>query len=270
MSSAGAEALLRVEGLSLAFAGLVALDDVSFEVRPGELFAIIGPNGAGKTSIFNCLCGVYRPAAGRITFDGRDLLRLRRHEIAAAGIARTFQNVELFPHLTVVDNLMLGRHHLMRTGVLAGAAFVGPARREEVLHRAHVERIVEFLEIEAIRDQTVATLPYGKQKRVELGRALAMEPKLLLLDEPVSGMNLEETEDMARFILDIKEELGIAQVLVDHDMGMVMDIADRIMALDFGRRIAEGTPREIQDDPEVVRAYLGEDTFRVPAEVTPR
>ena len=270
MSSASGEPLLRVDGLSLAFAGLVALDDVSFEVRPGELFAIIGPNGAGKTSIFNCLCGVYRPAAGRITFDGRDLLRLRRHEIAAAGIARTFQNVELFPHLTVVDNLMLGRHHLMRTGVLAGAAFVGPARREEVRHRAHVERIVEFLEIEAIRDQTVATLPFGKQKRVELGRALAMEPKLLLLDEPVSGMNLEETEDMARFILDIKEELGIAQLLVDHDMGMVMDIADRIMALDFGRRIAEGTPREIQDDPEVVRAYLGEDTFAIPAEVTPR
>ena len=270
MSSASGEPLLRVDGLSLAFAGLVALDDVSFEVRPGELFAIIGPNGAGKTSIFNCLCGVYRPAAGRITFDGRDLLRLRRHEIAAAGIARTFQNVELFPNLTVVDNLMLGRHHLMRTGVLAGAAFVGPARREEVRHRAHVERIVEFLEIEAIRDQTVATLPFGKQKRVELGRALAMEPKLLLLDEPVSGMNLEETEDMARFILDIKEELGIAQLLVDHDMGMVMDIADRIMALDFGRRIAEGTPREIQDDPEVVRAYLGEDTFAIPAEVTPR
>ena len=270
MSSANSAPLLRVEGLRLAFAGLVALDDVSFEVRPGELFAIIGPNGAGKTSIFNCLCGVYRPAAGRITFDGRDLLRLRRHEIAPAGIARTFQNVELFPGLTVIDNLMLGRHHLMRTGVLAGAAFAGPARREEVLHRAHVEHIVEFLEIEAIRDQPVGTLPYGKQKRVELGRALAMEPKLLLLDEPVSGMNLEETEDMARFILDIKEELGIAQVLVDHDMGMVMDIADRIMALDFGRRIAEGTPREIQDDPEVVRAYLGADTFAMPAEVTAR
>lgn len=269
MSSAGGEPLLRVEGLRLAFAGLVALDDVSFEVRPGELFAIIGPNGAGKTSIFNCLCRVYRPAAGRITFDGRDLLRLRRHEIAAAGIARTFQNVELFPHLTVVDNLMLGRHHLMRTGVLAGAAFVGPARREEVLHRAAVERIVEFLEIEAIRDQIVATLPYGKQKRVELGRALAMEPKLLLLDEPVSGMNLEETEDMARFILDIREELGIAQLLVDHDMGMVMDIADRIMALDFGRRIALGTPREIQDDPKVVRAYLGDGSFAIPAGVTP-
>ena len=252
-------ALLQVERLSLAFAGLVALDDVSFTVRPGELFAIIGPNGAGKTSIFNCLSGVYKPRAGHLTFDGHDLLRLPPHEIAAAGIARTFQNVELFPRLTVVDNLMLGRHHLMRTGVLAGAAFVGPALREEVRHRAAIERIVEFLEIEAIRDQVVATLPFGKQKRVELGRALAMEPKLLLLDEPVTGMNLEETEDMARFILDIKEELGIAQVLVDHDMGMVMDIADRIMALDFGKRIAEGTPREIQRDPLVIRAYLGDD-----------
>jgi branched-chain amino acid transport system ATP-binding protein len=268
VSSGGPAPLLRVEGIRLAFAGLVALDDVSFEVLPGELFAIIGPNGAGKTSIFNCLCRVYRPSAGRITFDGRDLLSLRRHEIAPAGIARTFQNVELFPQLSVVDNLMLGRHHLMRTGVLAGAAFVGPARREEVRHRAHVEQIVEFLEIEAIRDQRVGTLPYGKQKRVELGRALAMEPKLLLLDEPVSGMNLEETEDMARFILDIKEELGIAQLLVDHDMGMVMDIADRILALDFGKRIALGTPREIQDDPEVVRAYLGADTFAMPAEVS--
>jgi branched-chain amino acid transport system ATP-binding protein len=267
VSSGGPAPLLRVEGIRLAFAGLVALDDVSFEVLPGELFAIIGPNGAGKTSIFNCLCRVYRPSAGRITFDGRDLLSLRRHEIAPAGIARTFQNVELFPQLSVVDNLMLGRHHLMRTGILAGAAFVGPARREEVRHRAHVEQIVEFLEIEAIRDQRVGTLPYGKQKRVELGRALAMEPKLLLLDEPVSGMNLEETEDMARFILDIKEELGIAQLLVDHDMGMVMDIADRILALDFGKRIALGTPREIQDDPEVVRAYLGADTFALPAEV---
>ena len=251
-------ALLRVEGLSLSFAGLVALDGVSFEVRPGELFAIIGPNGAGKTSIFNCVGGVYRPRAGRVTFDGRDLLRLAPHEIAAAGVARTFQNVELFPRLTVIENFMLGRHHLMRTGLLGGALYFGAARAEEATHRARVERIVDFLEIEAIRHQIVATLPFGKQKRVELGRALAMEPKLLLLDEPVSGMNLEETEDMARFILDIKEELGIAQILVDHDMGVVMDIADRVLVLDFGRVIAEGTPAEIQRHPDVLRAYLGE------------
>ena len=257
------ELLLRAEALTLSFAGVVALDNVSCEVREGELFAIIGPNGAGKTSLFNCISGVYRPQSGRIVFRGRALHGLARHEIAATGIARTFQNLELFPRMTVVENLMLGRHHLMRAGVLSGGLWFGPARAEEARHRERVERIVDFLEIVAIRDRVVASLPYGLQKRVELGRALAMEPALLLLDEPASGMNVEETEDMARFILDIKEDLGIAQILIDHDMGFVMDVADRVMALDFGRKIAEGTPAEIQRDAAVVRAYLGSEEVAV-------
>jgi branched-chain amino acid transport system ATP-binding protein len=250
--------VLQVQGLTLAFSGLVALDDVSFDVGEGELLAIIGPNGAGKTSIFNCLNGVYQPRAGRMRFLGHDLSRLRPHEIARLGIARVFQNIELFPPMTVADNLMLGRHHLMRAGLIAGAVWLGPAKREEVRHRRRVEEVIDFLEMEAIRDHRVAGLPYGLQKRVQLGRALAMEPKLLLLDEPVAGMNLEETEDIARFILDVQEELGVTQIIVDHDMAVVLDIAERVIVLDFGRKIAEGTPEQIRGHPDVVRAYLGE------------
>ena len=250
--------LLQVQGLTLGFSGLIALDDVSVDANEGELLAIIGPNGAGKTSIFNCLNGVYRPRAGMIRFLDRDLRGLRPHEIAKLGIARVFQNIELFPLMTVADNLMLGRHHLMRAGLVSGALWIGPAQREEVRHRRRVEEVIDFLEMESIRGHPVGALPFGLQKRVQLGRALAMEPKLLLLDEPVAGMNLEETEDIARFVLDVKEELGITQILVDHDMGVVLDIADRVIVLDFGRKIAEGTPDEIRKNPDVARAYLGQ------------
>jgi branched-chain amino acid transport system ATP-binding protein len=250
--------LLQVEKLTLAFGGLIALDNVSFSVNEGELLAIIGPNGAGKTSIFNCLNGVYRPRSGVMRFRDRDLRGMRPHEIAKLGIARVFQNVELFPQMTVADNLMLGRHHLMRAGIVSGALWLGPAQREEVRHRRRVEEVIDFLEMESIRGHAVGTLPYGLQKRVQLGRALAMEPKLLLLDEPVAGMNLEETEDIARFVLDVKEDLGVTQILVDHDMGVVLDIADRVVVLDFGRKIAEGSPDEIRRNPDVARAYLGQ------------
>ena len=250
--------LLQVESLTLAFSGLIALDDVSFDANDGELLAIIGPNGAGKTSIFNCLNGVYRPRSGRMRFLDRDLRGMRPHDIARLVVARVFQNIELFPQMTVGDNLMLGRHHLMRAGIISGALWIGPAQREEVRHRRRVEEVIDFLEMESIRGHPVGALPFGLQKRVQLGRALAMEPKLLLLDEPVAGMNLEETEDIARFVLDVKEELGITQILVDHDMGVVLDIADRVIVLDFGRKIAEGTPDEIRKNPDVARAYLGQ------------
>jgi len=252
------DAILRVEDVHLNFAGVRAIDGVSFAVDRHELFAVIGPNGAGKTSIFNVLSGVYRPQRGRLVFDGVDLVGRRPHAIAALGIARTFQNVELFANLTVLDNLMLGRHNHIRYGPLAAIAWLGRARREEIASRTAVEEIVDFLELEQWRRLPVGLLPYGVQKRVELGRALAMEPKLLLLDEPVGGMNLEETEDMARFILDIRDELDLPIVLVEHDMGLVMDLADRVMVVDFGQVVATGPPGRIQHDPDVIRAYLGE------------
>ncbi|NNC93036.1 MAG: ABC transporter ATP-binding protein [Acidimicrobiia bacterium] len=251
--------VLEFTDVHLSFGGLKVLDDVTFRVDPGELFAIIGPNGAGKTSMFNCLSGVYHPQEGSIRFLGNDILGMRPNKIAALGMARTFQNVELFEHLTVLDNLMLGRHLHFDYGTAAASVFLGRARREELANREVVEDIIDFLEIQPFRKSFVGFLPYGVQKRVELGRALAMEPRLLLLDEPVAGMNLEETEDMARFMLDIRDELGIAMILVEHDMRMVMDLADRVLVVDFGRPVAAGTPDEVQNNPDVIRAYLGEE-----------
>ena len=251
--------LLEIHDIHLAFAGVKAIDGVSLTVHRGEVFAVIGPNGAGKTSIFNCVSGVYHPQRGSISFEGRDLLGMRPDRVADLGVARTFQNIELFPQLTVLDNLMLGRHQHLHYGTPAAMLRIGKAAREEARNRAVVEGIVEFLDIQQHRKSFVAMLPYGIQKRVELGRALAMAPRLLLLDEPAAGMNLEETEDMARFITDIRRELGIGIVLVDHDMHLVMDLADTVLAIDFGRPIAVGTPHEIQSNQDVIRAYLGQE-----------
>ena len=257
---------MRFDDVTLTFSGVVAIDEVSFEVYPGELFAIIGPNGAGKTSTFNCLSGVYRPTKGRVEFDGHDVSSMRPDEVTALGVARTFQNIELFPMLTTLENLLVGRHVHYRSGWFRDGIFSGRARDEEVRNRARVEEIIEFLDLERYRDRPASFLPYGVQKRIELGRALALDPKLLLLDEPAAGMNQEETESVARYMLDISEELGVTQILVEHDMGVVMDLADRVVVLDFGRKIAEGTPEVIQDDPEVIRAYLG--SGRIAEEMT--
>jgi branched-chain amino acid transport system ATP-binding protein len=256
--TSGSSALV-VEDLHLRFGGVVALAGVSMAIPRGKIFAIVGPNGAGKTSLLNAASGLYRPNRGRILFAGRDLTRLQPHQLGELGIARTFQNIARFKGLTVLDSLLLGRHVHMHTNAFTAGLFFGPARREEIRHRDVVEDIIDFLEIEQIRRRPIGTLPYGLQKRVELGRALAMEPKVLLLDEPMAGMNVEEKEDMARFILDINEERGVTVVLIEHDMGVVMDISDRVAVLDFGKKIAEGPPAEIKANPEVIRAYLGEE-----------
>jgi branched-chain amino acid transport system ATP-binding protein len=245
--------ILEVKGLNLSFGGLKALDDVDFQVMGRELLAIIGPNGAGKTSLLNCINGFYRPQSGTIDFRGRAIHPLQPHTIAKLGISRTFQNIELYTGLNVLENLMAARHVHMKRGAFMGSIFFGPARREEIRHREVVEDIIDFLELEPVRKQIVGTLPYGVRKRVELGRALAMDPKLLLLDEPMAGMNLEEKEDMARFILDVADLHETPMAIVEHDMEVVMDIADRALVLDFGCKIAEGKPLEVVENPRVFR-----------------
>ncbi|MGD9536874.1 MAG: ABC transporter ATP-binding protein [Alphaproteobacteria bacterium] len=251
-------AILEIEALSLAFGGVRALDGVSLAVEEGSITAIIGPNGAGKTSLFNAISGFYRPQAGHIVFDGEDITRLKPPHRAALGLARTFQNIALFQGMTVLDNIKLGRHVHLKTGVLAAGLYLGPARREEMALRAEIERdVIDFLDIDHIRHAPVAALPYGLQKRVELARALAMRPRVLLLDEPVAGLNREETEDMARFILDVREERGVTVLLVEHDMDVVMDISDHVVVLNFGRDIGAAPPDQVREMKPVIDAYLG-------------
>ena len=256
----GEEYQLQLKDIHLSFGGLKALSGVTTGVRQGEIFSIIGPNGAGKTCLLNCINSFYQPDSGRVIFEGREITDLKAHRIATLGIARTFQNVELFAHMTVLDNIKLGGHVHLKSGVLSGGIYFGRTRREEMKFRKHIEeKIIDLLEIEHIRKQPVHTLPYGLQKRVEIARALAMRPKILLLDEPCAGMNLEETEDIARFVLDINEEWDVTIVLIEHDMGVVMDISDRICVLDFGLKIAEDIPAKIRHNEHVIKAYLGEE-----------
>ena len=249
--------ILKVESISLAFGGVKALTNISFEVKQHEILAIIGPNGAGKSSMLNVINGVYHPNAGSITYKGNVRQQMKPYEAASQGIARTFQNIALFKGMSVLDNIMTGRTLKMNAGFLAQCLHIGPARNEEIEHRKKVEEIIDFLQIQSIRKTPVGRLPYGLQKRVELGRALAAEPELLLLDEPMAGMNIEEKEDMSRFILDVNDEFGTTIVIIEHDMGVVMDLSDRIVVLDYGKKIGDGTPTEIRNNKEVIDAYLG-------------
>jgi branched-chain amino acid transport system ATP-binding protein len=260
--------LLTVEDISVQFAGIRALTDISFQLQPGEIFAVIGPNGAGKTSLFNVLSRVYQPIAGRVMFDGRNLLRLKTHQVARVGIARTFQNLGQFPTMTVLDYLLLGRHTRMRSGIFWGGIYLGPTRREEKRNRTYCLNLLNVVGLQHLHNYPLGSLPFGLQKRADLARALALQPKLLLLDEPVAGMGLAETDEIAAIILDIKEQLGVTQLLVEHDMALVMGIADRILVLDFGRVIAQGTPAAVQSNPDVIKAYLGEEFEEKNADIT--
>ncbi|WP_052402777.1 ABC transporter ATP-binding protein [Muricoccus aerilatus] len=263
------EPILRANSVSLRFGGIRALTEVSFAIERGKIFSIIGPNGAGKTSMVNCVSGRYRPSEGQILFDGNDITRLRPNRRAALGLGRTFQNLALFGHMSVLDNIMVGRHHLLKSGFLSGMAYwLGGAQEEELRHRREVEEIIDFLQIQHIRKAQAGTLSYGLRKRVELARAVALRPKLILLDEPMAGMNLEEKEDMARTILDLNEEWGMTILMIEHDMGVVMDISHRVMVLDFGRKLTEGRPEEVMAHPDVRHAYLGE-VDEAPSEAVP-